>query len=128
MTTKLGESIRSDTENEMDTTIKPTIIHHKQETGTGHSDWNHFKIRILNSGIDVTISRRNIDNHTEMKPQGTIMTTFPESNRANNCDIFYLASKTSDLAYRDSPWHGTMKELNWKDSEKPYRQHNFQKY
>ena len=37
------------------------------------------------------------------------MTRIIESNRANKCDIFNLAIKTSDIAYRGSPWHGTTK-------------------
>ena len=37
------------------------------------------------------------------------MTTIPESNRANNRNILYLVVRTSDIAYRGSPWHGTMK-------------------
>ena len=44
-----------------------------------------------------------------MKPQVPIVTTIPESNRAKNCDIFNSFRKMSDLAYRASPWHVTIK-------------------
>ena len=44
-----------------------------------------------------------------MKPQGYILKNIPEYNRANNCDIFNSVSKTSDIAYMGSPWHGTTK-------------------
>ena len=33
----------------------------------------------------------------------------PESNRASNCNIFDLVRKTSDISYRGSLWHGTMR-------------------
>ena len=44
-----------------------------------------------------------------MKPHVPIMTTVPESNIVNNCDIFDLFIRTSDLACRGSPWHGKIK-------------------
>ena len=103
-TTKIGRSItiantlRTDTENRTDPTIQPKILHPKQATEMVHSECNHFPIRNLNSGIDVTIYGRNIDNPTGMNPQGPIGTTIPESNRANNCNIFDLVISTSDLS------------------------------
>ena len=109
MTTPLGKSLRIDTSNRTNPTSQPTIVYLKQATGPIHNDQNHFPIGILNSGIDVPRSGLNIDNRTEMKPQVTIVTTIPESNRSKNCDIFDLVSKTSDIAYRVSPCHGTMK-------------------
>ena len=66
-------------------------------------------LRILNSGIDVPRSGRNIDNCTGMNPQGPIVTKIPEYNRANNCNIFKLIIKPLDLAYMVLPWHDTMK-------------------
>ena len=109
MITPLGRSLRTDTVNRTDPTSQPTIFHLKQEAGTGHNDQNHSPIGSLNSCIDVPRSGWNIDNRTVIKPQGPIMTTITESNRANNCEIFDLVSKTLDLAYRDSPWYGTIK-------------------
>ena len=44
-----------------------------------------------------------------MKPQEPIVTTIPESNRSNNCEIIDYIIKTSNLSYRVSPWHGKMK-------------------
>ena len=76
-------TLRTDTSKHTDPTIQPTRLHLKQANGPVHSELNHFLIRILNSGIDVTSSGRNIDNPTRMNPQGTIVTTIPESNRAN---------------------------------------------
>ena len=105
----IGDQLSSDTENLTNPTIKPTIFYSKQATGPGHSDWNHLPIGILNTGIDVPIYRQNIDNHTDMNPQGPISTTVLESNRAHNFDIFNLVSRTSDLAYRGFPWHVTTK-------------------
>ena len=43
-----------------------------------------------------------------MNTQGPIVTTIPESKRADNFDISNLVSRTSDLSYRALPWHGTM--------------------
>ena len=37
------------------------------------------------------------------------MSKILESNRAKNCGIFDLIRNTSDLAYRVSSWHDTMK-------------------
>ena len=93
----------------MDPTIQPTIVHLNQLAGPGHSDWNHFFIGSLNSGIDVPISNRNIDKRTGMNAQGPTVTTTQESNRSNNCEIFYFVRKTLYLAYRVSPWHGTIR-------------------
>ena len=114
-TTEIGGSIniaiklRADTANNMEPTIQPTIIHLKQANGTRHGERNHLPIGILNSGIDVPRSGRNIDNHIGMNPQGPIVTTIPESNRANNCDILNSVSKTSDITYTSSPCHDTIK-------------------
>ena len=83
LTTPLGKSIRNDIENWTEPTIQPTIVHLKQATGTGNSDWNHFPIMSLNSGINVLGYGRNIHNLTEMKPHVTIVTTIPESNISN---------------------------------------------
>ena len=47
-----------------------------------------------------------------MKPQGPIVTTVIDSNRENNCDIFDLVRKISDLVYRGFMWLGTMKSEN----------------
>ena len=115
LTTELGGSVsitnilRTDTSNQTNPNIKPTIIHLKQAKVPGHNDQNHFPIKGSNSGIDVPISRRNIDNRTRINPQGPIVTMIPESNRANNCDIFNLVNRMSDIAYRSSPSYGTMK-------------------
>ena len=114
-TTEIGGSvsiintISNDTPNWTDSTIQPTIVHLKQATGTGHSNRNHFPIRILNSGIDVTRSRQNIYNRTGMKPKESITTTMPEYNRANNCNILNSVRKTSYLSCMGLPWHGKMK-------------------
>ena len=92
-TTEIGGSvsiankISSETANRIDSTIQPTIINFKQETGTGHSECNHLSIRSLNGGIDVPRCGQNIDNRTGMNPQGPIVTTIPEYNGYNNCDI-----------------------------------------
>ena len=124
-TTEIGGSVsitntlRAYTENWTDPTIQPTIIHFKQVTGPGHSDPNHFPIKSLNIGTDVPRSGRNIDNHTRMNPQGPIVNINPESNGSNNFNIFDSVSRASDLAYRSSPWHGTMKSENKKLSGKP---------
>ena len=52
---------------------------------------------------------RNTVKCTEMKPWGPIVTTIPDSNRANNCNIFNLVIKMLYLAYRGLPWYGTTK-------------------
>ena len=101
----IANTIRTDTENHKDPTIKPTITHLNQENRPGHSYWNHFPIRSLNIGIDVSRSGRSIDNHTEMNPKVPIVNSIPESNKYINFDIFDLVNKTSDLAYRGFPWH-----------------------
>ena len=44
-----------------------------------------------------------------MNPQGPIVTTIPESNIANNCNIFNSIGRISDSACRILPWPGTMK-------------------
>ena len=114
-TTEIGGSVsiantlRNGTENLTDPTIQPTIFNLKQATGTGHSERNHLTIGSLNSGIDVPKYRQNIDNRTGVNPQGPIVTTIPDSNRSNNCNIFDLFRKTSDIAYMGLPRHGTMK-------------------
>ena len=105
----IPNTLRTDTVNLLEPTIQPTIVLIKQATGPGHSDRNHFPIRILNSAIDVPRYRQNIYNRTGMKPKGPILTTIPEYNRANKFDIFDSVIRMLDLAYRGSPWHGTMK-------------------
>ena len=109
LTTPLGKSLRNDTVNRMDPTFQPTIVHLKQSTVRVHSDRKHVPVSSLNSDNNFPISKMNVDNHTEMKPQGPIVTTIPESHRANNCDIFNSVRKTLDLAYRGLAWYGTMK-------------------
>ena len=106
---RITKTLRADTANCMDPTIQPTIIHFKQETGPGHSDRNHFPIGGLNSDIWVPRSRLIIDNHAVMNPQGHIVTTIPESNRRNNCNIFKFVIRTSDLVYIRLPWNGKIK-------------------
>ena len=93
----------------MDPTIQPTIVHLNQATGPGHSDQNHFPIRILNSGIDIPRSGRNIDNLFGMNLQVPIVTKTPKSNIDNNFYIFEFFSRTLDFAYRALLWRGTMK-------------------
>ena len=105
----IANTLRTETENWTEPIIQPTIFHLKQENGPGHSDRNHLPIWSLNSGIDVPIPGRNIDNRTGVNPQGSIVTTIPDSNRENNCNIFDSVRRTSDFFYRVSSWHGTMK-------------------
>ena len=109
MTTPLGKSLRTDTENWTDPTSQSTIFHLNQATGLGHNDRNHLPISSSNISIDVPRYGCNIDCHTGMKPQGPIVTTIPESNRANNYVIFNSVSKTSDIYYRVFLWHDTIK-------------------
>ena len=84
----IADTLRTGTANCTDPTIQPTIFHPKQATRLGRSDRNHFPIGSLNSVIDVPRSGQNIDNHTRMNPQVTIVTMIPESFIANNYDIF----------------------------------------
>ena len=98
MTALLGKSLKNYISNRTDPTSQPTILNLNKSTGPRHKDRNHFSIRSLNSGIDVPRSGRNIDNRTGMKPQGPIVTTIPESNRAKKYNIFNLYNKTSDIA------------------------------
>ena len=71
-TTEIGGSVNianllvSETVNNMDPNIQPTVVQLKKETVPVHSDLNHFPIRSFNSGIDVTRSGRNIDNRNGM--------------------------------------------------------------
>ena len=76
----IARTLRTDTANWTDPNIQLIIVHTKQATGLGHSDWNHFPIGILNSVVGVPISRHNIDNRTGLNPQGPIVTTITESN------------------------------------------------
>ena len=118
-TTEIGESVkysmgianpfRTDTENQREPTIKPTIVQFKQETGPGHIYRNHFPLRILDSGTDITRYGRNIDNHTGMNPWGPNGTIIPESNRANNCKNFDFIRRILNFSYRGSLWHDTEK-------------------
>ena len=95
--------------NRIDPNSQPTILHLKQVIKPVKNDRNHLPIRILNIGIDVPRYGRNIDNRTGMKPQGPILTTIPESNRANNLDILNLFIKTLDIFSMVSRWHDTIR-------------------
>ena len=114
----IANTLRADTENQTDPTIQPTTTHFKQATGTGNSERKHSPIGVLNICIDVPISVWNIDSHTGMNPQGPIVTMIPGSNRSNDYDIFDMVIRTSDLAYRSSACHGTIKS-EIKPSGKP---------
>ena len=103
MTTMFGKSLRNDTANRMEPTSQKTILYLNHATRLVQNDRNHLPIGSLNIGIDVLRSGRNIYNHTWMKPQGPIVTNIPESNIANNCDIFDSVRKTLDIAYKVSP-------------------------
>ena len=117
-TTEIGGSVkysmgitnpfRTNKENWTDPTIQPTIVHFNQSTVPVHRDRNHSTFGSLDSSTDVPRSRRNIDNRTGMNPQGPIVTMIPEYNRSNNSNIFISVSRTSDLAYRGSPYYGTI--------------------
>ena len=109
MNTPFGKSLRTDTVNQTNPTIKPTIIHINQATIPGHSYPNHFLIGSLNSDVDVPIYGHNIDNRTGVNPQGLIVTTIPESNRANNYDIFDFFRETSNISYMRLLWYGKLK-------------------
>ena len=78
----IAKKLRTDTANRNDPTIQQTTVHLKKGTGLGNSDRNHLPKGSLNSGIYVTRSGRNIYNNTGMNPQGQIVTTIPEYNRA----------------------------------------------
>ena len=133
-TTEIGGSVkhsmgisnpfRNDTVNETYRTIWPTIFHLKKKTRPKHSDQNYSLQKSLDSGTDVPISGKNIDNRTGMNPQGLIVAKIPDSNRANNCNIFDFNIGTLDLDYRESFWHGAKKS----ESEKAWRQQNFRKF
>ena len=84
----------------------------RKVTITGYSDLDHPPLGILDSGTDVPRYGRNIDNRTGMNPQVPIVTTIPDSNRSNNCDILNLVIKTLNISYRGSPWHGTMESTS----------------
>ena len=71
----IANPLRYDTVIQTDPNIQPTIVHFKQATIPGGSDWNHLPIGSFNIGIYVPISGRNIDNRTKMNPQGPIVTT-----------------------------------------------------
>ena len=64
----LTNPFRADTANCMYPTIKSIISCFKQSNGPVHCDQNYDPLRSLNSGIDVPISGRNIDNRTGMNP------------------------------------------------------------
>ena len=114
-TTEIGgyisitNALRTDKDNWRDPNIQPTTVHLNQEIGPGQSDPKKPPIGSLNSGIDVPRSGWNIYNRTGMKPQRPIMTTIPEYNRANSCNMSNSVSRALDLAYRVSLWHDTMK-------------------
>ena len=80
----ITDPFRTDTTNRRNPIIQPTIVQFYQDTILVHSDQNHFPIGSLDSGTDAPISGRNIDNRTEMNPQGPIGTTTLESNREKN--------------------------------------------
>ena len=105
----IANPFRTDTVNRTDPTIQPTIIQFYQSTVLGHSDRNQYLLGSFYIGTGVTRSERNIDNCTGMNPKGTFVTKILESNRADNCDIFDLVKRPSDLAYRRSAWKGIMK-------------------
>ena len=105
----IANPFRTETANQRDPTIQPTIVPFKQANVPGNSDHKYFPIGSLNSGMDVPRSAQNIDNLTDMNPWGTIVTTKPEYNRENNCNVLELVIRTSYLAYRVLTWNGTMK-------------------
>ena len=77
-------SFRTHTENRMDPTIQPTIVHSNQANRPVLSDWYHLPLSSLCSGTDVPRSRGGIDNCTGMKPQEPIVTMIPYYNNARN--------------------------------------------
>ena len=97
------------TSNQTDPTIQPIIVHLNQMNGPIHSDQRYFPLVSLDSGTDVSISGRNIDNRTGMNPQGHMVTTIPESSRANNWNMFNFVSSTYYIAYRGFLCNGTTK-------------------
>ena len=105
----ITDPFRTDTTNRRNPIIQPTIVQFYQDNILVHSDQNHFPIGSLDSGTDVPISRRNIDNLTGMKPQGHIGNMIPESNSASKCEIFKSTRRTSDISYRVFPYHGPEK-------------------
>ena len=80
----ITKPFRTDTANWADPAIQPTIAQFKNSTVPGHSDHKNSPLDILDSGTDVTRSGWNIDNCSGMYPQGPIVSTIPESNRAKN--------------------------------------------
>ena len=121
-TTKIGGSVkhligianlfRTNTKKWMDPTIQTKNFHLNQETVMGHSDQKHPPLSSLDSGTDVTRSTRNIDNLTDMIPQGPIATNVPDYNRANNYNIFELVRRKLNPYCRGSPCKGTTKSEN----------------
>ena len=107
-TTEIGGSVSITNTLGSDTANRTAIILFKQATVPGHSDRNHLPIGSFNGGIDVLRSRQNIDKCNGMNPQGPIVTTIPESNGYNNCNIFDLVRRTLDLSYSILAWNGTM--------------------
>ena len=101
----IGNQFRNHTANRTYPTIQPTITHSDQPTGPGHNDRDYSTLGSLDSGTDVPISGRNIDNRTEMNPQGPMMTIILESNIAIHCNVFDSVSRIQDLAYRGLPCH-----------------------
>ena len=77
----ITEPFSTDAKNMRNPIIQPAIVQLYQETTTVHSDQNHSPLGSLDSGTDIPISGRNIDNRTGMNPQGPIGTTILESNR-----------------------------------------------
>ena len=106
---RIANPFSTPTENWTGTNIQTTIIHSKQATSLVHIDWYHFHLRILDSDTGVPRSGCNIYNRIGINPQGPIVTTFPKSNSAINCDILDLARRTLDGVYRALPLHDTAK-------------------
>ena len=85
-------------------TIQPTIVHSNQANGWGHSDWYYFPIMSLKNGTDVRSgeSGYNIDNRTEVNPQGPVRTIIPDINILRSFPIRWLSDFTNwDLMSHD---------------------------
>ena len=91
-----------------DITIQPAIDHFNQATGPVHSDHNHFPLGSLNSGTGFPRSGRNIVKYSGMNPQVPIVTTIPDSDRSNHCNVFDLVIRPLGIPYRGLVCRGTM--------------------
>ena len=78
------ELFETHTANKRDPTIQLTIVHFNQLSTPGHIAWYNSPLGSLDSITGDPRSRRNIDNRTEMNPQGPIVTTIPESKNTRN--------------------------------------------